>query len=427
MNNSKRTVLMTITVLIALCFTLGAQENQNLKRFALFVGANDGGSERVLLRYAATDAEAMASVMEEIGGISPGDRMILLDPDPETLDRGLRALSNRIEATRDEVNRVEFLIYYSGHSDDQGLLLQGKTYPYRQLKNAIGEIPADVHIAILDSCSSGSFTRLKGGQRQHPFLMDESVDTSGYAFLTSSSENEAAQESDEIEGSFFTHYLLTGLMGAADHTRNGQVSLNEAYSYASEQTLARTEQTLAGPQHPSYDMKLSGSGDLILTDLRASSAGLIIEADVAGRLFIRDQVGKLIAEINKSGEEPLMVALPEGRYTITLERDDSLERTVLVLGRNQTENLYADAFVEQAREYTRLRGDTPANLVKEKPLEDPLEYVDYDFTIFPDNIKRVVRTFALTMVGSLHTIEGGRWGSSPISPAISTEYRLRPS
>ncbi len=41
-------------------------------------------------------------------------------------------------------------------------------------------------------------------------------------FLTSSSASEDSQESDELKGSFFTHALLSGLLGAADENRDGQ-------------------------------------------------------------------------------------------------------------------------------------------------------------------------------------------------------------
>ena len=38
----------------------------------------------------------------------------------------------------------------------------------------------------------------------------------GVVFLTSSSANEDAHESDTLKGSFFTHYLVSGMLGAAD-------------------------------------------------------------------------------------------------------------------------------------------------------------------------------------------------------------------
>ena len=124
-----------------------------------------------------------------------------------------------------------------------------------------------MRIVILDSCSSGAFTRAKGGIKTQPFLIDGSLSAQGYAFLTSSSANEASQESDNIEGSYFTHSLLAGLRGAADTVGDGRVTLNEAYRYAYTETMARTETSLYGAQHPSYDMQVSGTGDVVLTDL----------------------------------------------------------------------------------------------------------------------------------------------------------------
>ena len=78
------------------------------------------------------------------------------------------------------------------------------------------------------------------------------------------------------------------------------MTLNEAYTYAFNETLASTEKTQYGPQHPAYDISLSGSGDLVLTDLRSASALLTVGDDVAGRLYIRDSQGNLAVELNKT-------------------------------------------------------------------------------------------------------------------------------
>jgi uncharacterized caspase-like protein len=57
------------------------------------------------------------------------------------------------------------------------------------------------------------------------------VDASGEVVITSSSADELSQESDEVGGSYFTHYLLSGLRGAADTSGDGEVTLDEAYRY----------------------------------------------------------------------------------------------------------------------------------------------------------------------------------------------------
>ena len=128
-----------------------------------------------------------------------------------------------------DARRVEFMFYYSGHSDEEGILLNGEHFLFSELRAAIDKIEADVSIVILDSCASGAFTRIKGGLKLPPFLIDDSSKMEGHAFLTSSSEDEAAQESDNIGASFFTYYLVSGLRGAADTSQDQQVTLNEVY------------------------------------------------------------------------------------------------------------------------------------------------------------------------------------------------------
>jgi hypothetical protein len=57
-----------------------------------------------------------------------------------------------------------------------------------------------------------ALTRVKGGHAIPPFAVaPPSIASEGVAFLTSSAANEDAQESDALSGSFFTHYLVSGL------------------------------------------------------------------------------------------------------------------------------------------------------------------------------------------------------------------------
>ena len=60
--------------------------SQVTRRFALIVGANNGGRERAILRYAQRDARTVAAVLEQLGGVDRSDRLLLLEPSPEQLD-----------------------------------------------------------------------------------------------------------------------------------------------------------------------------------------------------------------------------------------------------------------------------------------------------------------------------------------------------
>ena len=173
-----------------------------LQRYALVVGANAGGADRPLLRYAVTDAERFARVMLDVGGVAPGDQIVLKQPKLRELSEGLDLLARRVADARraggGSGGRIEIVVYYSGHADEKGLLLGDDRYSYQTLRDRLDQIAADVRIAVLDACSSGAFTRLKGGRARRPFVVDESSNMRGHAFLTSSAESEAAQESDRI-------------------------------------------------------------------------------------------------------------------------------------------------------------------------------------------------------------------------------------
>ncbi len=352
-------ILVILALGLGLASTVPAANESGalpLRRLALFIGSNDGGPGRVTLRYAEEDARAMASLMQELGGVSLEDSLVLLAPTSEQVLESFQLMNRRAREAQAGSRRVEFLLYYSGHSDEQGLLVGPDRVEYPQLKSAIQEVRADVNIAILDSCSSGAFTRLKGGTRQPPFLVDDSSQMKGHAYLTSASADEAAQESDAINGSFFTHYLISGMRGAADATRDGQISLNEVYHYAFSETLARTEKTQAGPQHPSYNIQLTGSGDLTLTDLRAASCALLIEEGLEGRLFIRDARGKLVVELSKDPSVPVDLGLPEGRYTVTLDQGRSLYQAAVAIGPGSRQTLGFRQFSPMRRQRTITRG-----------------------------------------------------------------------
>ena len=58
--------------------------------------------------------------------------------------------------------------------------------------------------------------------------------------MASSSATELSQESDQLASSYFTHHLLLALRGAGDANQDGKVSLDEAYRYTYNRTLAGT-------------------------------------------------------------------------------------------------------------------------------------------------------------------------------------------
>jgi hypothetical protein len=312
--------------LVAVCLAIAAPvlaSEGRLQRYTLIVGANSGGADRPLLRYAVSDAERFARVLVELGGVDPANEILLREPKAGDVVEALARLSRRVESGRKAVaasgGRTEVLIYYSGHADEKGLLLGEDRLSYQSLRDRLDEIPADVRIAVLDACASGAFTRIKGGKSRPPFMVNSSASMRGHAFLTSSSATEAAQESDRIRASYFTHYLVSGFRGAADMSGDGQVTLNEAYQFAFTETVGRTVDTKGGAQHPSYDISLTGAGDVVMTDVRQTTATLVLDEDLSGRVYVRSAGKGLVAELFKNAGRTVELGLEPGTYEIRAE------------------------------------------------------------------------------------------------------------
>ena len=75
----------------------------------------------------------------------PGDGVLDAADGPTAGDaRGGRAGPERRAAAG---GRTEVVLYYSGHADEQGLLIGADRYSYRTLRDRLDQIPADVRIA----------------------------------------------------------------------------------------------------------------------------------------------------------------------------------------------------------------------------------------------------------------------------------------
>ena len=335
-------------------------DTTSLRRFALIASSNDGGPHRTRLRFANSDGESVGRVLAGLGGVRDNDLILLGDATRSRLTQAFADLKSRVgHESRPQVRR-EVFVYFSGHSDEEGLLLGDERVTYRELRQWIDSVGADVRIAILDSCASGALIRLKGGVHKTPFLSDVSTQARGHAFLTASSADEAAQESDRVGAAYFTHFLLSGMRGAADANHDRRVTLNEAYQFAYNETLQRTETSRAGAQHPAYDIQLAGTGDLVMTDLHTSTSHLVLVRDLAGRIYVRDQIGRLIVETRKEPTYPVELGLDAGRYRVVLDHDGIISEGSIDLPTSGRVEVTTASLTAVAPMVSVRRGDEPA-------------------------------------------------------------------
>jgi len=313
-------------------------------RHAVIIGDNEGDRSEVILRYAESDARRVSAVLRAVGGFFPEDITLLPAVGADDVRRALIGLNARLRQAGSGPSML--FVFYSGHADAEALHLRGTRLGVQELRDLVAGSSADARVLVVDSCRSGALTRVKGGHPTQPFqiAVEAPAPAQGLAILTSSAAGEDAQESDQLGASIFTHHLLSGLMGAADRDGDGRITIDEAFSYASERTLATTALTLPGPQHPTYRLELGGRTDLLLTEPRAhgKELGTLAFARAGSYVVQREgPSGGIVAELT-SDRGGGQLAIEAGRYFITQRNPDHLRQGTYAVAPGGTTLIAAD-------------------------------------------------------------------------------------
>ena len=329
-----RPIFWGFMLLVSVC-SLAPPASAAVQRFALIAGNNRGHGGDAVLRYAQSDAARLAQVLRELGGFEPADIVLLQSEDANTLRRTLIALNDRIRSAQALPNtETLLLVYYSGHADGRALRLGNTKLDLRELAQLVRGSSAKFRLLILDACRSGALTRVKGGRVIAPFTIDDpGLGSEGLALLTAASATEDAQESDELQGSFFTHALVSGLLGAADRNGDGEVALEEAYQYAYHGTLAATSRTFSGVQHPTFQYELKGQGGLVLTWPawgRGRRAQLVFPKGIDFLVLSGTEQGQVLGEVTAFGAARTLSVAP-GRYFLRGRAADHLLEGVVAV------------------------------------------------------------------------------------------------
>ena len=159
-------------------------------------------------------------------------------------------------ARRDDLT----LLYFTGHGlkDDEGRLYLAMTNTRRealmftaisaaQLNDAMDACPSRRKVLILDCCYSGAFPAGRTAKADEGVQTLERFQGKGRAVLTASDATQYAFEGDDLTGagtsSVFTRYLVEAIRsGAADLDEDGDIALDELYSYVRDRVVAEMPQ-----------------------------------------------------------------------------------------------------------------------------------------------------------------------------------------
>ncbi|SDS82883.1 caspase, EACC1-associated type [Actinoplanes derwentensis] len=184
-------------------------------------------------------------------------------------------------ATRHDVN----LIYFSCHGlqdSEMNLHFAFQDSQYRRpdvtgvsaefVRTQIARSRSRATVVIADCCFSGAFLRAMrpkaGRDAGVNALVRDLPEGAGVAVLTSSGATEVSledpddQQAVKSRGSYFTEALLTGILtGAADTDRDGRITVDELFTYASDRVAD-------GPSHQKPRKYVEAVGEIVVADVR---------------------------------------------------------------------------------------------------------------------------------------------------------------
>src|SRR3954454_1733098 len=211
----------------------------------------DGGLSQ--LAAPEHDAEAFAAVLQD-GEIAGFDVTTLVNQPHHVVGEAIADFYGN--SRRDDLT----LLYFSGHGlkDDEGRLHLAMTNTRRealmftaisaaQLNEAMDACPSRRKVLILDCCYSGAFPAGRTAKSDEGVQTLERFQGKGRAVLTASDATQYAFEGDDLRGSgtssVFTRYLVEAIRsGEADLDEDGDIALDELYSYVREKVVAEVPQ-----------------------------------------------------------------------------------------------------------------------------------------------------------------------------------------
>lgn len=297
----------------------GGPPGETWVRVGVIVASRRGLPEDKPLRFAYQDGEKLERLLATVGQVEPANLFFLKSEEREDLRREAARAGARIDALKRAGRRVLLQFYYTGHGAAKNFHMSDGPLSFDAVKDALGGARADARVYVLDVCYGASFFTAKGFRTAPPLQLQMEMDKSarGEVTISSSAVDEQAYEVRTLGGSIFTSHWIMALRGAGDRNRDGQVTLFEAYNYAYDRTSGYSAETLARPQHPSFQIDLTGARDVMLARLLRSSTGILFRGCPAGNYNVLDLGrGHQIGELRVPDGEEFTLALEQGRYRV---------------------------------------------------------------------------------------------------------------
>jgi hypothetical protein len=318
--------LLPSCLLLALAWPARALAAPPPARFAIILGVNDSvDKDAAALRYADDDAAAYLQLFRTLGART----YLLTRFDDSTRRLQSQAVAEAQEPRRDDLRKVvaaaaadvasararhvPTVLYfvYAGHGRvDRGrgylALEDARLYGADIERMIVDRVGADQTHIVVDACYSVflAFSRGPGGARR---------DLSGFSslgglasrptvgLLLSTSSARESHEWSEFQAGVFSHEVRSGLLGAADANRDGQVTYREIAAFVERANAAIPNDKF----RPDVYAKEPAAGPT-LVDLRpALDRRLELDGEHPGHYMVEDARGVRVADFHNAPGQPL--------------------------------------------------------------------------------------------------------------------------
>ncbi|MBD2594867.1 SUMF1/EgtB/PvdO family nonheme iron enzyme [Nostoc spongiaeforme FACHB-130] len=215
-----------------------------MAKVALLIGISEYEPGLTPLPNAVNDVEAMRRVLvnPEMGDFAPENVTVLRNPQRQEMEDAIYNLY----AHRD--NDDLLLFYFSGHGvtvesgdfyfstsitrKNQNKLIPTTALAGTNVHSWMNQSKSKRQVVILDCCFSGAFAKGLTAKDIDNIDLEQKLGGEGRAILTASSSTQYAFESDGLNLSIYTHYLVEGIeKGAADLDGDGLIAVDELHKY----------------------------------------------------------------------------------------------------------------------------------------------------------------------------------------------------
>ncbi|SNR32417.1 caspase family protein [Blastococcus mobilis] len=310
----------------------------------------DGGLRR--LAAPEHDAEALAAVLED-PAVAGFDVTMLVNQPHHVVGEAIADFYTG--ARRDDLT----LLYFTGHGlkDDEGRLYLAMTNTRRsalmftaisgaQLNDAMDASASRRKVLILDCCYSGAFPSGRRAKADEGVQTLERFQGKGRAVLTASDATQYAFEGDDLRGtgtsSVFTRYLVEAISsGAADLDEDGDIALDELYSYVYDRVTTEMPQQrpkkqedvdgrilIARNVHWTLPVHLQHVIESPIAAQRLSAVQELEHLHRAGNDIVRAAVAEQLAVLAADDSRSVAAAASGLQERLGLDGGTSSERTV---------------------------------------------------------------------------------------------------